>query len=486
MNKEHPIDELFRAGLADASVAPPVEVWHGIVAKRSWTERTLNRVRKYWWVPLLALLFTGAGIGAAYSDHNAADTSLNTWSTTPSERISEMGSNNTLVANAGSPVSSSSTTQVESMSAKENLDKPIPDQDETVFIVQNGSNPVVSNEQDNQPIHNEVNSNTKSSESSKNSSEGGVFNWADHSSMGASKSVHGSDGVQREEAYLDAIATTLSLRPTNIEQSALGGKTLGRPYTGSAGSIPPGDWWVGGRAGYYNLNVGYDGDDISPISELNAGEVGQHAFSFDFLGGRSWRNGFFVSSGLGLDSWSTSFRFNQKQVHTSYTADSIIYIGYDSLTQTTIYDTTYLAQNSIINAQLSGTNRYSVFRLPIEAGLVKEFGRLEFGFQAGVILEFDAGRRGLSLAAPSLTSDSLLATDHSFVDLESSDLNSRYGAHISGTSALLVGYKLNEFISVYAMPSYSKRLMSLTRNTPLSFSGERMGIQFSLRYTLPY
>ena len=116
---------------------------------------------------------------------------------------------------------------------------------------------------------------------------------------------------------------------------------------------------------------------------------------------------------------------------------------------------------------------------------MEEFGRWEVGVQGGMIFEFDSGRKGYTLASGSAVSDSLLLSEFAISDLAAEDLNPRYGFGMSGNAGLMLGYKLNEFLSVWAMPEYSSRLSTFS-TSDLAFYGDRYGVRFGMRYTIPY
>ena len=491
MTDKHPIDDLFRRGLADAEVAPPASVWEGIVARQSWSERMLGSIRKYWWVPLLFLMFTGAGIGASigYETSDVREDDFADMTSTPQgaeAMLSSSGHSAGFAENIASPEEEAGADAA--VSTEEHADKAKTSAfpsgtadksdrterrsiDPTITTGHSGSSDVGINTGIS-PTHNTVKPST--------------FTLRSASEMGSLLgNIENAEGHRRETSYLDVSASMLNTRQSPFSNPVGKGSTRGGRYTGSAGSIPPGDWWVGLSAGYSQLNVSYMGGQDVLISELENGENGKHSISFDFLGGRAWRNGLYVSAGIGADNWTTDASYTQSRMQISSSIDSIFVVGYDSITQSPITDTTFLTTTTTRDEEFGGRNRYTLFRIPLSVGWMEEFGRWELGVQGGLVFEFDSGRKGFTLESGSAASDSLLLSEFSVSDLAAENLNPRYGFGMSGNAGLVLGYKLNEFLSVWAMPEYSSRLSTFS-SSDLALYGDRYGVRFGMRYTIPY
>lgn len=68
MRERHPIDDIFRRGLAAAEVDPPAAVWEGVMHQRAGRRRLVVVWRRFRWIGLLALLVGGPILWWASSD----------------------------------------------------------------------------------------------------------------------------------------------------------------------------------------------------------------------------------------------------------------------------------------------------------------------------------------------------------------------------------------------------------------------------------
>ena len=465
MIDKNPIDDLFK-GLAEAEVAPPASVWEGIVAQQSWSDRVLVSLRKYWWVPLLFLSVTGAGIGAVLNDGGKNSTSAAGLSHDRPEEKSAGPATIVSIAADSEDSQALATTDTENTSA----------------IALNGKGQSVFNEDaletrtiraagENVVEGVETGRMGGDTDNSDNSAQSTRTNHDHHSSRNDGQERSGpsaSEGEPRESESTRIRGEVAGPQPSTkfglaVYNSKIASKrvvlpqrTVKRPSlrpggksNGTAGYIPPGDWWFGGSVAYSILSVDHDGSESGLVEALNQYEEGSHAISLEMLAGRLWRTGFFTSAGIGTESFTTRF---------DYTDPS--------------------------GAEQKTTNRYSMFTIPVAMGWQKDLGRFEVGPAVGLQLELGTSRKGYTFVSP-LDVDSLSTGQFSIADLDDADVNRRYGSAISGSISMHLGLKMSEFFSIWARPEYASRLSTLS-NDPLQLNADRAGLRFGIRYIMPY
>jgi len=384
MNEKHPIDDLFK-GLAEAEVAPPAAVWEGIVAHQSWSNRLLESVRKYWWVPLLFLFFTGAGIGASMQQDSAVTSSSATslLSALPQEvrfnTSSGAGEAHTL-AHAESLATEHTSQPIDQFNSQApQTDFNRTSHENSELSLPSGTASDVTREEDTlsaqtpqETLQPAVALGEKTGSSSK-MIPGQAADIAMRSSSsfrlsrGSISEGDGYDPARNRMILPDEIALAMQVIDTDMPARYLGKRNTKKgKYSGSAGSIPPADWWVGGSIGYGKLSLAHANGNEDLQEALNAGEEGSRTLIIEALAGRIWRTGFFVSAGLGTESLSSKVDFNQ-----TFPIDSTV--------------------------NFATTNRYNIIRIPLSLGWQKDVGRFELGVHAGATLELGSGRRGYSL-----------------------------------------------------------------------------------------
>jgi hypothetical protein len=460
MRENHPIDDLFQ-GLVDAEVAPPASVWESIVVQQSWSDRMLISLRKYWWVPLLFLTVTGAGIGIAVRDQGAYTKARSTELPAQHE-----GSSSADFTGASTEMQIAEQEQV-STGSKETTSTTLSDN------AINGTDPTHSNEAvagSLTPLgttsifgHSEIKKEERGN--ARAGSDPAVVNaQANQTATGTTdrdtpeedntSDTHavGASGYGRGGAFNKVGGSELmAFRPIHFPDRQFNRPSLrgGGRVTGSAGYIPPGDWWFGASASYSDLTFAHDGPNRALVDLLNTSERGSHSISIDVLGGRIWRSGFFLSAGIGTQTFSTKFSYDES-----------------------------------VDMTVSATNRYSMFRLPVSMGWQMEIGRMEIGPKVGIIAEFGTSRKGFTLAEPQAT-DSLNTGQLALISLDDPSVIRRYGVGLSGVASLHIGLKFSEYWSIWASPEYASRLTTWS-NDPLSITADRIGMRFGFRYIIPY
>lgn len=464
MIDKNPIDDLFK-GLAEAEVAPPASVWEGIVAQRSWSEGLLVSLRKYWWVPLLFLSITGAGIGAALSESAQETDTVTGLSHDQSQQIS-----NTSIPAVPSPSDPKGPNE-QIMSTSDKMPSIIPDGDgqgvtsEATFKNESrkGQYEQVIQVADSDLSHDATGVDrsveTGRAEPHQPSSQAQGRDIL-RSSASTDEQVERENRGIRTEVYAPQPSTKFGLAVYNSKIASkrvvLPQRTVTRPSlqpgrksNGTAGYIPPGDWWFGGSVGYSILSVDHEGSESDLIDILNQHEGGSHAISLEMLAGRLWRTGFFASAGIGTETFTTRFDYTDPT-----------------------------------GVELKATNRYSMFTIPVAMGWQKELGRFEVGPAVGLQLELSTSRKGYTFVSPEDV-DSLSVGPFSIIDLDDADINGRYGSAISGSVSLHVGLKMSEFFSIWARPEYVSRLTTLS-NDAVEMNADRAGLRFGIRYIMPY
>lgn len=482
MKNSHPIDDLFKV-LAEAEVVPPASVWEKIAAQQSWSDRLLTSIRKYWWVPLLFLAVAGAGVGVGTTLIGGdkvvgLENESMGLATAHEQNNSEQGSTSNVSSNIYDPVDAATNENPASASVNDVSSGAAAEASVGTFLTDLESVTEREIVGGRTTGNNEANTSSEGFNESEAASatRGGA---EDATGQAVAESVHDQFGIGSSASFLNSRRIEMI-----AGKASRPGLHSSRRPTGSAGSIPPGDWWIGGAMGYYGLEFSHDGTNRPLRDALNENETGNHSISIELLGGRIWRNGFFISTGIGTESMTTKFNFAGNQ---TLILDSTVYtpIGFDSTLQTVIYDTTMYQYGAEVFVRKSNTNRYNIFRIPVAVGWQKEMGRWELGPQVGLIGEFGTSRTGYSLAVNELGNDSLSAAGFALIQLDEPNINKRYGLGLSASASLHVGFKMSEYWSIWASPEYVTRIAGFS-NAPVEFQADRIGLRFGFRYIIPY
>ena len=512
MNGRHPIDDLFAHGLRDAEATPPSAVWEGVVRKRTFGYRALERLRKYWGLSALLFLFmSGAGGYWAMRDTNMDGPAAGN----RGQAIMEEGAQPSAVANTTSAVQGSSTP---------------PDQHAirtTAFIVTAPSGA------DAKALRTALDPNKQSV--AKNGSAGGSVRvtsprrYADGSTNGsketvgsevspalpttrsttkatldtstsvapASMALNGPSAVQKttvESVLASVSASTDAFEPKHIAprlSSLTDPALMSSPTpreTPAVYVLPKAEWWIGAQVGFSNLTNAHWTGATSLSHDLNAAETWLDESDATLFGGRRWRSGFSIETGIGIARKRSRFLSTEDLPGSSTTLVDTTWSGTVSGT-TTVYtwniDSLVIGE-PVAHLRYNENNTYTSLRIPIAVGYYKDWRRWSVGARCGVILTTTIGRNGYSLATASRATDppGSANTYSRVIDLNDPSIDERFALSLSIMGAIDFGYLLTEHLTLRISSTWSRDLGSGTATVPAPVA-DHFGATLRLEYAFP-
>ncbi|MCC7501195.1 MAG: hypothetical protein IT229_01610 [Flavobacteriales bacterium] len=469
MSERHPIDELFHRVLQDAEVTPPPAVWEGIVRKRT------KRRGGYWgWLAAGLLLLGCAGAFLIHNDHG-----------TPMPIAELQGSSgpNKNIATAGTEPAAIGATEQSASSGTPTTPHQASTQQETPTVAAEGLRP-----SDQENTSNAVPAVTASTSTvtpgATTSARASAPAAPRH---GSTTAVPGSNTVEavvntRPTAHdarivRDVTMNELDLLPLvspDMQRQAPPLDSMRSGGTQAPYVLPNADWWVALEVGRHNVKRTWYGDEPLLVSALNGVEVPHYTWSLGLLAGRSWRSGFGLSTGLAYEGSEYAYDHLDDRVR----VDSMLVVPYLITLDTQVFvsnvDTvTFMTEET---KQVSGMNRFSIFRVAIEGYWHKQHRRWTIGVRAGLAAEFVAMRQGYTL-------DLNDEGDVMSVDLSAQAYDTRYHTTLTAVLGADVGFAMSEHWGLWATPTYMHGITAWGTNGSPFVLPERMGLRVRLSYT---
>lgn len=239
--------------------------------------------------------------------------------------------------------------------------------------------------------------------------------------------------------------------------------------------LPRGDWWIGAHTAFYASHRHWSGGSLALADALNDAEAWTSTVGLGLIGGRAWRSG--VGVGMGIESERSEQAYRHVDKATSY--ESVVNTQMVTL-NTYVY---YAAADTIITPTVHervsvGFDSRTTWRIPVEAFWRRSLGRWVVGARCGLAAEFTSVR-----SSASLVDDEVLGGINA-TELAPSALNQRYPLTMVGMVGADVGFLLHERWTATASPIYMRGLLNSTGANSLSSSPERAGVRLQLCYTL--
>ncbi len=239
--------------------------------------------------------------------------------------------------------------------------------------------------------------------------------------------------------------------------------------------LPRGDWWIGAHSAFYASHREWSGGSGVLSDALNESEAWTSTIGLGLMGGRAWRSGFGVSSGVESERSEQAYRHVDKA--TSY--ESVVNTQMVTLNTQVYYTTVDTVITPTIRERVSaGSDTRTTWRIPVEASWRTRMGRWVLGARCGFAAEFTRAR-----ASASLINDDALGGISS-AELPPTALSERYPFSMVGVLGADVGFLLHERWIATASPIYMRGLFNATSANSVSSSPERAGVRLQLCYTL--
>ena len=503
MREQHPLDDLFARALRDAEATPSDAVWEGISRERNWAHITLLHLRRRWgWVALVLLLAGAAayqGVSQAPSGENRTERLLAIGDRLPQEltgagpafkpRVPEATEAGLQFPVASRPEQSRSTARpgtaiLTSQAQGQHEDgKSIRFKEETQVAEEDAQ---VGYEQD-------LTRNAAASGTLKLNDNGAARNEKPEASVSWSPdpgragtgsgllALGASNTVTPDVGFHEALSPSLSSMTLDgvyrlpVRWSTVSPAPAGATPRNLSGPSYPGPhvaWWLAATVGGYHEARTWHGPDEQLNQALQRTETPHDVTGIGALVGMERRGGWNLACGVEFISARYDFQhldqFRSRQ-------DSLVpfVITFNSQVVGSYTDT--ISTFTEVSNAVAIENHYSVVRIPVEGGWHRAWRRWHFGARAGLAVEFNTLRSGVTLVHENGGTRSV----------EISDAQKQTSLLLSGSLAADVGYAFSERWGLWASPTLSTCLFPLSPkgDTPYA-STERFGVRLRLAYTL--
>ncbi len=453
MQAKHPIDELFHGALAQAEVPPPAGLFEGVIAARAQRKRG-----GAWWWKAGALLLIGGALGSAL----VLQQNRNMPGQPVAQELTSRENTETAPATTAEDLNSSDKPALTQEQAKGANGSPGNEITATIAI------PADTDPQSEGPKPN-----GKSTHVTVPTTANNIPNKLGVAPASAPRKTPTEMPVPW--SAIDEGPTTMDLRRVALPSLATGAPVpAAHPQ---AFVLPHGEWWVGARAAALNETRAWSGSNTRLVEALNASEASATYWSLGIVGGRTWRSGLNLGTGLLYErserAFSTTYRtLVEEQEITSYfvTLNEEVFVS----NVDTLITTSYSESN------VSGIYRRALVRVPLELGWRFDLKRWGIMPKAGLLLELNLQRQGLSL--DQANSDGPLMA----VQLDPEAMRQRHPDLLMA----MVGAELSFMVSERWRMSAAPVIMWTA--APLGPQGaqprsvpQRSGLEFGLTYTFP-
>ncbi len=290
--------------------------------------------------------------------------------------------------------------------------------------------------------------------------------------FGVGRPVHVTEVENTIEPVRIERASLTLLTPMHQYASSLDAEPISAPAQ-SPYVLPNADWWVGGHAAVYASRYHWAGGDPELSDALNKAEAWTSTIGAGLLGGRTWRSGFGLSSGLELVRSEQAYQYTSKVVEQEHViATEMVTLNttvYYSASDTTVTETEH-------EQVYKGVDRRTVWRVPFELSWQENLGRWVLGARCGVAAEFTNARSSASLTVDGENGEIVAAP------LSSGAVKERYPPDLVGMLGVDLGILVHERWTLLASPLYMRSLASFGDETALHGSSERTGVRFQARF----
>ena len=230
-------------------------------------------------------------------------------------------------------------------------------------------------------------------------------------------------------------------------------------------------WWMGLYAGLGKSSGTWRGVHADA---LNDAERWRGSLQWGAQVGRSWRNGWSISAGAGLELTQSTFTHEERaealftEVDTTWTATA--YNNTEDLVYTWNIDTVTTTRPTETRRS-SARNRYGAIQIPLTLAWHGDLHRWRYGLLGGIVAYIPTQREGRTLLQ-----DANDATIR-MVDLADELVDRRFGPRMSAQCGLSLGYLLNEHLVVYAEPTFYAPIPTFTPTEAALMKGYSLQIR---------
>lgn len=258
------------------------------------------------------------------------------------------------------------------------------------------------------------------------------------------------------------------------------GPSVPAPYAASVAVpyvLPKAEWWIGVRATALNEQVTWKGEQERLVNALNAAEPATTNWALGLMGGRTWRSGLQVGTGLLYERAERAFSAIDRQVTVDQEVNTY-YVTLNSEVFVSQVDTITTVSTS--ERRLTAAQEHALLRIPIEVGWAFDLWRFQFVPKVGLALDLHLQRKGTVLDLDGLDGGLIASRPGEAM------LRERQPDLLLATAGFDLAYTLNERWSLNIGPQLMWTAAVLTRSTDQPHGlPQRAGIGFGMTYLLP-
>ena len=485
MRERHPIDDLFRQGLANAEASPPSGILEGVMHQRSRGRHQLLRLRRRW--PLLVALLCCGGGATWYAASSPV----------PRYTYSANPTSNTQPEDSASRTTDPETPALSAVSTRPYVKPTAPSEPATLVADKEGGAVPTTRGSNGTATASEEASAGRTEKTRRTPDFTGKNVIKEYSRPFIGDVVGHTNGTSRTES-VDLTAPVLALVtgvPADGGQRPLSDhdpihmepwkslRSNGIPPSTTRSATPPadyvlphGEWWVGAGVGVYSVERRWSGENEQLVAAWRGSEGKKRDLLYGLYFGRAWRSGIWCGSGIEFGQGRASFdHMDQRQDLTTEVTTQLA--TFDELVIAVVSDTTVIVEER--SERFTGTNRSSVFRIPLMAGWRWSARRWELGVHVGMAGEWHTLRDGYVLMTSANDADvETLSTEQ----LPEKDRS--YGL-LSAQVGMGAGFHISEHWKVTAGPGYQFGVSLFSSHAPLQALPGRLGGMVQLTYALP-
>lgn len=239
--------------------------------------------------------------------------------------------------------------------------------------------------------------------------------------------------------------------------------------------LPRGEWWLGAQWSTYSSRSTWKGRDelLAAALDQSEGTVGTTAWGL--LGGRQWRSGFGLSSGIIVDRLERTFSHVDAQSTTTEEISSYFVTLND---QVFVSNVDTIRTTTVDEEFTEGIDRRTMVRIPVLGHWTVDLRRWTLGVRAGMALELTRAEAG----------PGLLRVENGTVgagQLNANVRSDRYPDMVLALAGIDLGYRLHERWSVQAGYAGMQGVAALSEQGPVQAYPVRHGAELRLIFHLP-
>ena len=468
MQEKHPIDDRFRRVLANAEAEPPASVWAGIAAAQD----KRRRGGAWYWGRYAGLALVGTALLGGMVHYATNDTGndrpidgmVNGTMTQAEPDVNGMAREKKLAvgeehisAEQPGPENLENTTAV--------VDRPevATTAASTARIVPKAEIETMGTT-DRSNHRNEVKGLTDAMGGHSVTAVGPIRTAVPSGPEGAAGLVLAEERTDREQVGLlsTVFRRDIILEPMRVD----------RPVNYV---LPRGEWWLGAQWSTYSSHSTWKGSDEALAAALDQSEGTVGTTAWGLLGGRQWRSGLGLSSGIIMDRLERTFSHVDAQSTTTEEISSYFVTLNDQVFVSNV-DT---IRTTTVNEDLTeGIDRRTMVRIPVLGHWTVDLRRWSLGVRAGMALELTRAEAG----------PGLLRVENGTVgagQLNATVRSDRYPDMVLALAGIDLGYRLHERWSVQAGYAGMHGVAALSEQGPVHAYPVRHGAELRLIFHLP-